>query len=190
MPGPERRTDRAGLTACATTETRVREKRRRSFPRRPVVRCKLSVLSCRLLAQISRARRQCLVRFDEVLHVALQFELVVRRLDRRRRRRWFVRRDAYLPVILEPGARRDQAAHRDVLLQAAQMVDLAGDGRLGEHARRFLERRRRDERVGRERRLRDAEEQRPALRRTPARRNHALVLLEEPELVGLLVDEE
>ena len=95
-----------------------------------------------------------------------------------------------LPVVLEPGPGRNQPAHRDVLLQAAQVIDLAGDGRLGEHARRFLERRRRDERVGRERRLRDAEQQRPALRRTPARGNHALVLLEEPELVRLLVDEE
>ena len=70
------------------------------------------------------------------------------------------------------------------------MIDLAGDGRLGEHARRFLERRRRDERVGRERRLGDPEQQRPALRRTSARRDHALVLFEEPELVDLLVDEE
>jgi hypothetical protein len=44
---------------------------------------------------------------------------------------------------------RDQAADDDVLLEAAQVVDLAVDGRLGQHARRLLERRRRDERVGR-----------------------------------------
>src|SRR5215467_11700417 len=121
-----------------------------------------------LLAQVSRPGRERFVRLDEVLHVALQFQLVVRRLDRRWRRWRFVRRDAYLPVVLEPGAGRNQAAHRDVLLEAAQVIDLAGDGRLGEDTRRLLERRRRDERVGRERRLRDAEEQRPALRRTSA----------------------
>ena len=64
--------------------------------------------------------------------------------------------------VLEAGAGRDEPAHRDVLLQAPQVIDLAGDGRLGEHARRLLERRGRDERVGRERRLRDPEQQRPA----------------------------
>src|SRR5215472_13890878 len=103
-----------------------------------------------LLAQVSRPRCERFVRLDEVLHVALQFQLVVRRLDRWWRRWWFVRRDAYLPVVLEPGACRNQAAHCDVLLEAAQVIDLAGDGRLGEDARRLLERRRRDERVGRE----------------------------------------
>ena len=84
----------------------------------------------------------------------------------------------------------NQPAHRHVLLQAAQVVDLAGDRRLGEHARRLLERRRRDERVGRERRLGDAEQQRLRRRRTAARADHPLVLLEEPELVRLLVDQE
>src|SRR5438067_5561568 len=39
----------------------------------------------------------------------------------------------------------------DVLLQAAQVVHLALNGGFGEHARGLLERRRRDERLGRQR---------------------------------------
>ena len=54
-----------------------------------------------------------------------------------------------LAVELHARAGRDQAAHDDVLLQAAQVVHLAADRGLGEHARRLLEGRRRDERVGR-----------------------------------------
>ena len=68
-----------------------------------------------------------------------------------------------------------------------RLVDLPGDRRLGQHARRFLEARRRDERVGRERRLRDPEQQRLRRRWTPASPDHPLVLFQEPELVHLLV---
>ena len=95
-----------------------------------------------------------------------------------------------MAIPLEARARRDQPAHRDVFLQAAQVIDLAGNRRLGEHARRLLEGGRRDERLGRQRRLRDPQQQRPARRRTSAVGNHALVLLEEAELVHLLLDEE
>src|SRR3989337_2078967 len=35
---------------------------------------------------------------------------------------------------------RDEAAHDDVLLQTAELVDLAADGSLGQHLRRLLER--------------------------------------------------
>src|SRR6185503_21154110 len=92
----------------------------------------------RLLSLDLVSPRERLFRLHEVLHLPLELELL-----RRRRRRWWrlVRRDPHVPVILEPGAGRDQAAHRDVLLQAAQVIDLTGNGRLGEHARRFLERR-------------------------------------------------
>src|SRR5580658_10324162 len=45
------------------------------------------------------------------------------------------------------GARRDQAADDDVLLEALQGVDAAGNGRLGQYARGLLERGRRDERL-------------------------------------------
>ena len=107
-----------------------------------------------------------------------------------RRRRRLVRRDPHVPIPLEARARRNQPAHRHVLLQPAQVVDLPGDRRLRQHARRLLERRRRDERVGRERCLRDAEQQRLRRGRTAAVADHPLVLLEEAELVHLLVDQE
>ena len=55
--------------------------------------------------------------------LALELHLVVRRLDRRRRR--FVDRNLHVAVVLEARARRDEAAHRDVLLQAAQVIHLA-----------------------------------------------------------------
>src|SRR3989338_8452971 len=60
-------------------------------------------------------------------------------------------------MMRESGAGRDQAADDHVFLQATQPVDLAGDGRLGEYPRGLLERRRRDERLGRKRSLGDAQ---------------------------------
>src|SRR5690606_27163223 len=122
-----------------------------------------------------------------VVELPLSIELLGRRRRRGRRR---IGWDAQLPVVLEPGTGRNQPSHRDVLLQAAQVVDLARDRRLGEHAGRLLERRGRDERLGRQRRLRDAEQQRAALGRLSAPGEHALVLLLEAELVDLLLDEE
>src|SRR5262249_24420165 len=128
-----------------------------------------------------------LLRLHEVLHLALQLELL------RRRRRWrrrLVRRDPHVPVIPEARPRRNQPAHRHVLFQAAEVIHLARNRRFGDHPRRRLERRGRDERVGRERRLGDAEQQRTALRRTAAIRDHALVLFHEPEAIDLLLDQE
>ena len=69
-------------------------------------------------------------------------------------------------LIMRAGAGRDQPADDDVLLEAVERVDLAVDGGLGEHARGLLERRRRDERAGLQRRLGDAEQHR--MRRSPA----------------------
>src|SRR6476661_2125267 len=67
------------------------------------------------------------IRIPEVVHLPLSFEL----LRRRRRWRWrLVRRNGQRLVELEARARRNQAAHRDVFLQAAQVVDLAGNRRL------------------------------------------------------------
>ena len=63
-------------------------------------------------------------------------------------------------VPLEAGRRRDQLADDHVLLEAEQAVDLALDRRVGQHLRRLLEGGRREERLGRERRLRDPEDQR------------------------------
>src|SRR5437899_4595772 len=53
-----------------------------------------------------------------------------------------------LAVILHPRGGRDQAAHDDILLQAAQVVHLAVDRGFGKHAGSLLERRRGDERIG------------------------------------------
>ena len=71
-------------------------------------------------------------------------------------------------VHARAGARRDQTADDDVLLQADQRVLLALDRRLGEDAGGLLERRRRDEAAGLQRRLGDAEQDRLALRAAPA----------------------
>src|SRR3989441_7848561 len=93
-------------------------------------------------------------------------------------------------VVREPGARRDQATDDHVFLQPAEVVGLAGDRGLRQHARGLLERSRRDEAVGRERRLRDAEEHGLGRRRALALRQHALVLLLEYELVDQLAHDE
>src|ERR1051326_2069655 len=66
-------------------------------------------------------------RLDEVLQIALQLELVVARLRRSRRRRRLVGRNLHVPVVLESGTGRNQPPPPHVLLQAAQMIDLAGD---------------------------------------------------------------
>src|SRR5437867_5192635 len=68
--------------------------------------------------------------------------------------------DVDLPVTLETGRGRDQLADDHVLLQAEQAVDLPLDRGVGEHLRRLLEGRCREERLGRERRFRDPEDQR------------------------------
>src|SRR5205085_7939002 len=62
-------------------------------------------------------------------------------------------------------AGRDQLPDDDVLLEAEELVALALDGGLGEHTRGLLERRRRQPRVGGQRRLGDAHELGPALGR-------------------------
>src|SRR4051812_19065949 len=137
-----------------------------------------------------RAAGHRLVGIERVFDLPIEVQILLAR-RRRHRRRWrLVRRDPHVPVILEAGAGRDQPAHRHVLLQPAQVVDLPGDRRFREDARRFLEARRRDERVGRERGLGDPEQQRLRRRRAATSLDHSLVLLEEPELVRLLVDQE
>ena len=70
------------------------------------------------------------------------------------------------------------------------MVHPAADGRLGQHARGFLEGGRRDERVGGERGFGDSEQQRNARGGLAALREHPLVFLPEPELVHLLFQQE
>ena len=58
----------------------------------------------------------------------------------------------------QAGTGRDQTADDDVFLQAAQVVAGAADGSFGQHAGGFLERGRRDERLGRQRGLGDAQQ--------------------------------
>ena len=77
--------------------------------------------------------------------------------------------DLELLVRRQARAGRDEATHDDVLLEAAEVVGLAADGRLGEHLGGLLEGRGADERLGREARLRDAEEQRLGDRRAGRR---------------------
>src|SRR5450755_4440754 len=86
-------------------------------------------------------------------------------------------------VGAETGTGRDEPTHDDVLLEAAQVVDLAADRGLGEHLGGFLERRGRDEALRRERRLGDPEEQRLAVAGLAALGDHALVLLFEHVLL-------
>src|SRR5215472_8724310 len=99
-------------------------------------------------------------------------------------------REANVAVVLHAGSGRDEAADDDVLLQAAQMIDGSLDGSLGQHTRGLLEGGGGDERIGRQRSLRDAEEQRAAGCRTSTFLDHALVLFGEAELVDLLFEQE
>src|SRR5579862_9991960 len=70
------------------------------------------------------------------------------------------RTDLDHPVPLQARRGRDQLADDHVLLQAEETVDLALDRGVGQHLRRFLEGGGREERLGCERGLRDAEDQR------------------------------
>src|SRR6185295_3641068 len=81
---------------------------------------------------------------------------------RSRRRVLDLALDHHLQALVgrEARARGDEAAHDDVLLEAAEIVRLAADGRLGEHLGGLLEGRGADERLGGEARLGDAEEER------------------------------
>src|ERR1019366_5588461 len=99
-------------------------------------------------------------------------------------------REPDVAVVLHAGARGDETAHDDVFLQATQVIDGALDGGFREHARGFLERRRRDKRIGGERGLGDAEQQRTAGGRFAAIGNRLLVLFAEAELVDLLFQQE
>src|SRR5208282_3817733 len=93
-------------------------------------------------------------------------------------------------VALEARARRDEPAHDDVLLQAAEVIHLPRDRRFGKDARGLLETCRGDEGIGGERRLGNAKEQRTTRSRAAAVLNDAVVLLAEAELIHLLLEKE
>src|SRR4029077_10873145 len=67
-------------------------------------------------------------------------------------------------VAVDAGTGRDQLSDDHVLLQAVEPVAAAVDRRIGQHSRGLLERRRRQPRVGRQRRLRDTHQHRATAR--------------------------
>src|SRR6202035_1706791 len=75
-------------------------------------------------------------------------------------------REPHVAIVLHASAGGDEPSDNDVFLQSTQVVDRALNGCFGQHARCLLERRRRNERVRRERSLGDAQQQWPARRRT------------------------
>src|SRR5271154_6034167 len=78
--------------------------------------------------------------------------------DRSRRGHFGEQLDA--AIVLETSARRDEPAHDDVFLQAAEIINLSGNGGFGKNTRGFLEAGGRDEGVCGKRRLGDTKEQR------------------------------
>src|SRR5215469_15179976 len=99
-------------------------------------------------------------------------------------------READVAVVLHAGSGGDEAADDNVLLEAAQVIDSSLDGSFGQHARGLLEGSGGDERIRRERSLRDTEEQRATGCRTSTFLDHALVLFGEAELIDLLFKQE
>src|SRR6266436_8992111 len=109
------------------------------------------------------------------------------RLERRRRRLEPLRRlDLDLVVAVDARARRDQMADDDVLLEPQQVVPRAADRRVGQHARGLLERRRRNERLRRQARLGDPQEQRLVGRGLAALLHDAVLRVREGLLVHVL----
>src|SRR4051794_33192033 len=97
-----------------------------------------------------------------------------------------------LDVAIQRHARagRDQLADDHVLLQTLEAVGTALDRGFGEHARGLLERRRRQPRIGGQRRLRDAHQLGPALGRTLAFLDELAVLLRVTAGIHLLSGQE
>ena len=100
------------------------------------------------------------------------------------------RDELQIAVHREASAARDEVTEDDVLLEAAEFVHAAHRRGLGEDAGRVLEGRGRDEGVGFERGLRDAEERGLRFRRTTAFVHHLLVDLQEGLTRDLLAPEE
>src|SRR6476469_9851059 len=94
----------------------------------------------------------------------------------RRSAGFFCRLHLDVAVPVDAGTGRDELADDHVLLQTLQLVAAAVDRRIGQHSRGLLERRRRQPRVGRQRRLRDTHQYRATGRRLAALGNHPTVL--------------
>src|SRR4249919_1128789 len=100
------------------------------------------------------------------------------------------RADLDRSVALQPGGGRNELPDDHVLLQPEQPVDLALDRGVGQHLRRLLEGGGREERLRRERRLRDAEDERLVGRLLLLLLLHTRVLAVEDELVHELARQE
>src|ERR1700732_529612 len=142
----------------------------------------------------SRLRLQLLALGDRVRVLAQEIECC--RFFRRERGLHLLRlllgdfgEELDIAIAFEAGARGNQPAHDDIFLQAAQVIDLSGNCRLGEDAGSLLEARGGDERIRRERSLGDAQEQRAPGCRPAAIVDDAVVLFAEAELVYLLFEE-
>ena len=98
--------------------------------------------------------------------------------------------DIHFLIPVHAGAGRDEVTDDDVLLETEEIVLRTTNRRVGEDARRLLEGRRRDERLGRQARLRDAEQQRLGRRRRDLLLLRPLVLVAEALLVHVLALEE
>src|SRR5690606_24138755 len=94
--------------------------------------------------------------------------------------------DLRVEVPSSAGPRRDQVADDDVLLQPDQLVAGTPHRRVRQHARRLLERRRADERLRGQARLRDPEEQRLRAGRPAALGDDLLVRLAELDTIHVL----
>src|SRR5205085_52129 len=93
-------------------------------------------------------------------------------------------------IVFHARSGRNQSTHDHVLFQPAQVIDATGDRGFSQHARSLLERCRRDERIGRERSLRDSQQQRLGLRNFAAFLSHALVLVLEADAIHLFLEQE
>src|SRR6266851_1936200 len=109
------------------------------------------------------------------------------RLGRGRRRLEPLRRlDLDVVVPVNARSRRDEMADDDVLLEPQQIVPRAADRRVRQHARGLLERRRRNERLRRQARLGDPQEQRLVGRGLAALLHDAVLRVGEGLLVHVL----
>src|SRR5690242_7576949 len=91
-----------------------------------------------------------------------------------------------LGVVGKTCTGRNQAANYNVFLKTPQGIAGAADSRFGQYAGRFLERGRRNERLGRQRRLGDAQKDRLVLRPALVARGGPAVLFHEAGAVDLL----
>ncbi len=94
--------------------------------------------------------------------------------------------EADLAVVVEAGAGRDDVAHDDVFLEAAQIINAGAGGGLGQHAGGVLEGSGAEETLGFERGLGDAQQDGLGLGRLAAHLFDALVLFLELKFINLL----